>query len=845
MWPNACHVFDITLDERGRPQRYEVRLRGFSDRQRGFWFDDGSLYREAPNGRLTWGVRSASSPPPSSAPPERTRIFVGRDDELRKLAETLLPASGDPKVAAVCAVQGMPGVGKSYLADKFAHDHVADFPGGTYRLALTPDEQKTGRDLADSWIRDLAERLRVVGSPNEQAARVRHALRASRALVHLENVDGKDAADAAVVFAHDLRGCALIVTGRYQGLGVTPGWVAIPINTFDEKTAITLLDAELGLARTKAEQEARRRLVRELGGLPLALHLAAGYLRVGGYDVDTFLAELWRRGLDMNPGDPGYAFFQGDSRRANLHHTFGISMDLLGRQLGAGAEPLVAGLCALGYAPPVGVGRSLGAAMAELEAVDFSRLVDAAVRLSLLTRGPAEEREDGAWRMHPLLADWMRRGVDEEVVAARMTAWFVRRLPEGKQGEAWVEVGQEMGALAAWLPRVRGEDAGVIIEQAMFFAIQNGPFHLWMEFCERGLRERDDAEERSNLLWTLAKVAQSAGELDRALAAAKQQEQHDKKRGAERDAALAASCQADILEARGELDEALRIRQQELLPVFERLGDVRERAVTLGKIADILQRRGELDEVLRIRQQEELPVYEQLGDVRSRAVTLGKVADILQARGELDEALRIRQQEQLPVCEQLGDVRERAVTLGKVADILQARGEFDEALRIRQQELLPVFEQLGDVRSRAVTLGKITDILAARGELDEALRIRQQEQLPVYERLGDVRERAVTLGKIANILAARDELDEALRIRQQEELPVYERLGAARERLVCRAKIAMNLLTRNAPGDRDEAGRLLRLAHVDAERLRLPEAQQIRDAQQEHDLPTEDPPPHP
>ena len=94
------------------------------------------------------------------------------------------------------------------------------------------------------------------------------------------------------------------------------------------------------------------------------------------------------------------------------------------------------------------------------------------------------------------------------------------------------------------------------------------------------------------------------------------------------------------------------------------------RAVTLGKIADIFFARGELDEALRIRREEELPVYERLGAVRERAVTLGKIADILFARGDLDEALRIRREEQLPVYERLGDVRARAVTLGKIADIL-------------------------------------------------------------------------------------------------------------------------------------------------------------------------------
>ena len=77
-----------------------------------------------------------------------------------------------------------------------------------------------------------------------------------------------------------------------------------------------------------------------------------------------------------------------------------------------------------------------------------------------------------------------------------------------------------------------------------------------------------------------------------------------------------------MLQARGELDEALRIRREEQLPVYERLGDVRGVAVvTRGKIADVLQARGELDEALRIRREEQLPVYERLGDVRGVAAT--------------------------------------------------------------------------------------------------------------------------------------------------------------------------------------------------------------------------------
>ncbi len=281
---------------------------------------------------------------------------------------------------------------------------------------------------------------------------------------------------------------------------------------------------------------------------------------------------------------------------------------------------------------------------------------------------------------------------------------------------------------------------------------------------------------------------------------------------------------ASLRQRLGELDEALRIRREQELPVYERLGDVRSVAVTHGKIADVLQARGELDEALRIRREQELPVYERLGDVRSVAVTHGKIADVLQARGELDEALRIRREQELPVYERLG---RRTLRRGHAR---QDRRRAAGPRRTRRSAAhpprteLPVYERLGDVRSVAVTHGKIADVLQARGELDEALRIRREQELPVYERLGDVRSVAITHGKIADVLQARGELDEALRIRREQELPVYERLGDVREAAIAQAKIALIL---DGQGHRDDAIALLEAAQAQARRPGLAVAEQI------------------
>lgn len=81
-----------------------------------------------------------------------------------------------------------------------------------------------------------------------------------------------------------------------------------------------------------------------------------------------------------------------------------------------------------------------------------------------------------------------------------------------------------------------------------------------------------------------------------------------------------------MLIQQGQAPQALALLQEEVLPIVEQLGDVREKAVKMGYIADILARRCEVEAALRIRYEEELPVYEQLGDVHALLVTRANLA---------------------------------------------------------------------------------------------------------------------------------------------------------------------------------------------------------------------------
>ncbi|MEU5294058.1 CHAT domain-containing protein [Streptomyces umbrinus] len=381
---------------------------------------------------------------------------------------------------------------------------------------------------------------------------------------------------------------------------------------------------------------------------------------------------------------------------------------------------------------------------------------------------------------------------DNSTITADCATAAVSALRQGLASTA-AELGQNAIAL---LDRHNHEVPVTLLRAVADAAVTSGDGDHADTLLHRAVQQTRTSDQQAHpadnaaVLYDHANRLTSRGEVDQAEDLLHQARQLFTDAGDIRSTAITWGQIADIFEQRGEVEEALRIRREVTLPVYERIGDTREAAITWGRIADILQQRGEVDEALRIRREVELPAYERIGDIRSTAVTWGQIADIFEQRGEVEEALRIRREVTLPVYERIGDTREAAITWGRIADIFEQRGEVEEALRIRREVTLPVYERIGDTRSTAVTWGKIADIFEQRGEVEEALRIRREVTLPAYERIGDTRSTAVTWGKIADILQQRGEVDEALRIRREVELPVYERIGDTRSTAVTWGQIA-------------------------------------------------------
>jgi hypothetical protein len=161
---NACQVIDLELDEDARPRRAQVRFRGWSTSSQ-FWGDHALLYRNAAGGRLAlfhgasgWRFGQEAPGPEQRAPEpsarEPRKVFVGRDDELVRIAAAFDGGSGGR--VAIVALQGMAGVGKTYLAHEFYARHSGRF-GGYQHVVLAPEQPGT----ASSRVGVLGERMGI------------------------------------------------------------------------------------------------------------------------------------------------------------------------------------------------------------------------------------------------------------------------------------------------------------------------------------------------------------------------------------------------------------------------------------------------------------------------------------------------------------------------------------------------------------------------------------------------------------------------------------------------------------------------------------------------------------
>ncbi|MEW2291264.1 BTAD domain-containing putative transcriptional regulator [Streptomyces sp. NPDC006743] len=245
--------------------------------QRVLAFDD-ALHLPAP-------APAATGVPPARAPARIPRQlpavpvgFVGREDALRLLDAQA--ARTGPDAPGVCAITGMGGIGKTWLALRWAHQHIEDFPDGQLHAQLdgfsphTPPARPA--DVLQAFLMALGAAAHELPPDLEgRAGLYRTLMDGRRVLVVLDNA--RDTSQVLPLLAGGA-GCRTLVTSRntLSGLRVRCGADSVRLGVLPEAESSRLFARRVGAARA-AREPAMRDIVRACSGLPLALDIAAAH----------------------------------------------------------------------------------------------------------------------------------------------------------------------------------------------------------------------------------------------------------------------------------------------------------------------------------------------------------------------------------------------------------------------------------------------------------------------------------------------------------------------------------------------------------------------------------------
>ena len=227
-----------------------------------------------------------------SLPPD-TAAFTGREAELDRITAAVAQAAGSGGVVAICAIGGMPGVGKTALAVHAAHLLKDRFPDRQLFVSLhahTPGQDPLTPHAA------LAGLLAAVGVdarylPGDLAGRAalwRDRMAGQKALLVLDNA--ASTAQVAPLLPASA-GCLVLVTSR-RHLGDLPGAAApvqLPVLTADEAREMFVRLAPRAAA---GPDGAVAELAGLAGFLPLAVSLLARvYARHRSWTLADLAAE--------------------------------------------------------------------------------------------------------------------------------------------------------------------------------------------------------------------------------------------------------------------------------------------------------------------------------------------------------------------------------------------------------------------------------------------------------------------------------------------------------------------------------------------------------------------------
>ncbi|MEV6603175.1 tetratricopeptide repeat protein [Kutzneria sp. NPDC051319] len=632
--------------------------------------------------------------------------FINRHAELALLRDLSSHRDGRTRPVVV-ALRGMAGVGKSALLKQAAMVLKGDFPDGalhvTYGVEDASPAHAAGRFLAALGVPDKA-----IPVAFDRRIDLYRTLTADRRAIAVFD-DVTDAAQVTALLPSSPQSLVLVAGARVEALEElhVDGAVDMRLEPLADEHAIELLAAVCPDGRIAADPVAAGELVEACGQLPLALYVAASWLKLRPQWGVRRLVEH----LAAVDGDPTAA---GRSARDNVYSVFDLAYETMSDRVRS-LYRLMGVIVGVHFGPAVLAamsGRPVAEIRDDLDALALSGMVEdlgddafrlhRLVRLHALRRAAAEDSDEDRVTALSRAANWWltsARVADVATTGARRmrmapptddVVTVAATLPKGA-GLAWLS--RELPNLLAVMRAAESQQWHDLVWQ-LFEALwplfdARHPLAKWVEagrmaVSSARLSGNSAAEVRCRCL--LAKAYQ---ELER------------------------------YSDAHVELDRARELAR----------GDDRLTASTADFLGNVLLREGKPAEAL-ASFQASLAVYERLKVERGTALQSMMVGRALTALGRYDEALAAFDRSR-----RLIEGSDSESLLPKLfvstAAALSAKGDIAEA----EQALSRVVELAGMTVPGAAALAELSALAERRGD-DAAVRSYRARAVELYEGMG-------------------------------------------------------------------------------------------------------------
>lgn len=639
--------------------------------------------------------------PACHLPHARNPNFTGREELLSRLREAL---DGGVALAITQAIHGMGGVGKTQLANEYAHRHRGD-----YALVWWLRAEQTAT-LAGDYA-GLAPHLGIAAPANAPVPEVCRAVKAALEqsdgwLLIFDNAEGPETLKDYL--PQDVRGHVL-VTSRNPNFRAVAKPLAVEVWPKREAVEFLLKRTE---RKGKEAREAAARLAEELGYLPLALEQAGAYMDETALGFNDYITRFRAHRRELLALGKPYS----DSDRT-VATTWDISFQRLRETHPAAAD--LFNLCAF-FAPddiPLDIIEEgvefLPPALAE--ALKDQLKLDQAI--ATLRKHALADVEDGKLSLHRVVqlvardrlasdetATWAELAVCVLNKVFPMESWDVRTWPQCQRVLAHARTAAEHAERLALAPDATGR----LLNQIGVHLLARAQFADAHACIERALKIVGQVYGPEHP--TVAYVINNLGSVLKEL--------------------------GDLSGARACFERALRIGGKEsgpddpaLVTVLNNLGQV------LHALGDLSEARTYLERALRIGEKENGPEHLAVATtVNNLGLVLQELGALTEARACFERALRVSEKEYGPEHPTV------AMHVNNLGRVLHALGDLPRAKAYIERALKSIERAYGTGQPRVATcinnLGTVLqgmgDLAGAKGCYERTLKIDEKAYGPEH-----------------------------------------------------------------------------------------------------------------